>query len=152
MNRYMILKDTVNVININNHYIKLVTVLYSPYAIANIISGIKLIRTGIKTVSELIDNEVTLKLIKNSKTITTFTANNMDQIIINSKYYNINENKKQINAISNNLDENSKLIWHRLLGHFYHKDLDKYLKLHKITEPLCTNCHVTKIRKKPHNQ
>jgi len=92
-----------------------------------------------------------LKLINNSKTLATFTANNLDQIIINSKHYDNSKNIEQINAMTK-LDEESKLIWHRRLGHFYHNNLEKYLKIHKITEPLCIDCKVSKMKKKPHNQ
>jgi len=137
-------------IYINNYHIILERVLCSPYAITNIISSIKLINNGIKTVTELIYNKVTLKLINNSKTLATFTANNLDQIIINLKHDN-NKNIEQINALTK-LDEESKLIWNRRLGHFYHNNLEKYLKIHKITEPLCIDCKVSKMKKKPHNQ
>eukprot|EP00833_Pecoramyces_ruminatium_P008251 jgi/Orpsp1_1/1182283/evm.model.c7180000080633.1 len=139
-------------ISINNYQIHLERVLYSKSATMNIISGIQLARINIKAIITLINDDVHLKLInQNSKNIASFTANNYNQIIITSKYCKNNYSNIDLNYISTITDE-SKMIWHRRLGHFYHENIEKFLKLHNIKSPSCLDCKITKMKKKPHNQ
>jgi len=114
-------------LNINGHHIKLENVLYSPMITMNIISSIKLIKTGIKAVPETKNNKVTLKLINNSKIITKIISNNLNQFIIKSNLCR-HEEIQVLNTMIK-IDEKSKLIWHRRLGHFYFDNIEKYLKL-----------------------
>ncbi|KAL6604278.1 hypothetical protein U3516DRAFT_758964 [Neocallimastix sp. 'constans'] len=78
---------------------------------------------------------VTQKIINNrNKTIGVFTENNNNQFFITSELSLHNETN-MINSVQK-LDEASKLIWHRRLGHFYYQNLEKYLELHNIKEPI----------------
>jgi len=83
----------------------------------NILSSIKLIQNNIKAITLLFKKRVTLKTINNrNKTIGVFTENNNNQIFITSELCFHNETN-MINSVQK-LDEASKLIWHRRLGHF----------------------------------
>jgi len=43
-------------------------------------------------------------------------------------------------------------LWHRRLGHYYNKNLDKYLELHDIKIPECMDCKIVKMKRLPHNK
>ena len=104
-------------LKINNHHIKLTKVLYAPMVKMNILSSIKLIQNNIKAITLLFKKRVTLKTINNrNKTIGVFTKNKNNQIFITSELCFHNE-ANMINSVQK-LDEASKLIWHRRLGHF----------------------------------
>ena len=83
----------------------------------NILSSIKLILNNIKAITLLFKKWVTQKIINNrNKTIGVFTENNNNQFFITSELSLHNETN-MINSVQK-LDEASKLIWHRRLGHF----------------------------------
>lgn len=69
---------------------------------------------------------LTLKLKKNKKSINigTFEANNTNNINILIMNKDTNEVYKVIISIEEEIE--TKLLWHRRIGHFYHKDLTKY--------------------------
>jgi len=45
-----------------------------------------------------------------------------------------------------------EIIWHRRLGHYYTKDLNKCLKLHNVDENFCNDCKIAKNEKKSAQQ
>ena len=137
-------------LRINNHHIKLSKVLYAPMIKMNILSSIKLIQNNIKTVTELINDRVTLKIINRNKIIGAFTENNNNQIFITSELC-FHKETEDINSVQK-VNEESKLIWHRRLGHFYHQNIEKYLDLHNIKEPICVDCKIVKMKRRPHNK
>ena len=49
------------------------------------------------------------------------------------------------------INDQSKMLWHRRLGHFYYDNLTKYLKLHNVKINECLNCKIAKLNRKPHN-
>jgi len=46
----------------------------------------------------------------------------------------------------------SKMSWHRRLGHFYNKEMEKYLKDYDVNEPDCLDCKIAKMKRIPHNR
>ena len=68
------------------------------------------------------------------------------------KTQNFNSNKIIGNDIIHidKLDDKSIEIWHRRLGHFYQRNLPKYLELHNIKTPPCIDCKISKMRKGSH--
>ena len=134
---------------INGKSIKLDDVLYSKDITKCIISGIKLIKSGINCFMKLSkDNQALLTLYKNNTLIGNFNANqfNIIKILIQ------NTNSKNINYdLLNTENIKSNLIWHMRLGHFYNFNINKYLKLDKIKPIKCHSCAITKINKLPFN-
>ena len=140
---------------INNQTIRLDNVYYSDKINKNLISGVKLTKTGYPCELDVINDETILILKKYNK------WNNKKHIIGRFKSDTSNIIKiptsiveKTINTISNNnekLDEYSKNLWHKRLGHFFHDDLGKYLKLHNIKKPDCLQCSISKLKRLPHN-
>ena len=145
--------------NINGYEIKLENVLYSKDVNKNLLSGIKLAKNGMKCDLKSKNNKVflTLKLKKNKRSINvgTFEANtnNTIHIPITRIYKDTKENfMDTISAEEETfLNDQSKLLWHRRLGHFYHEDLNKYLKLHNVKPLKCFDCKIAKLNRKPHN-
>ena len=138
---------------INNTKIKLERVYYSKNVIKNMISGVELARTNIKAILENINNEVVLKLLdQNYKPFASFNANKNNEIniVVTSKINTMND-KSNIMAIQN-FDNFNDLIWHRRLGHYYHYDLDNYLKIHNADRNCCPECRIAKMKRKPHNK
>jgi len=132
---------------VNNHYIKLKRVLYSKDVAKNMISGIEFARTGTKALIEEINNEVIMSLLdENYKTVATFQTNKRNEINITAiqpNHYNHKnnepiENSNNIMAMQN-FRSAKGIIWHRRLGHYYTKDLNKYLKLHNVDENFCND-------------
>jgi len=133
---------------INDKKIKLKRVLYSPDITRNIISAIELAKTGIKTITEPLNKEsniVKLTLMdSNNKIIHKIFSTKSNQFLLRVN----NVNKNEIMSINNN---NNKMIWHRRLGYFYNKEIEKYLKDHEINEPECLDCKIAKMKRNPHN-
>ena len=48
------------------------------------------------------------------------------------------------------LDDQSRLLWHRMFGHFYHENLEIYLTLHNIKVSKCLDCQVFKLKRRAH--
>jgi len=124
------------------------------------ISDIEFARTGTKVLIEEINNEVIMCLLdENYKTVATFQANKKNEINITAippNHYNHKnnepiENSNYIMALQN-FRSAKKIIWHRRLGHYYTKDLNKYLKLHNVDENFCNDCKIAKMRRNPHNK
>ena len=144
--------------SINGYNIKFENVLYSKQVNKNLLSGIKLAKNGLKcNIKARKDNiYLTLKTkLKNKRTVNigTFKANKNNTIHIDTK------NKQNImNCIdiisheeTKEINEESKMLWHRRLGHFYNENLTKYLKLHNIKINECLDCKIAKLNRKPHN-
>jgi len=111
------------------------------------ISGIEFARTGTKALIEEINNEVIMSLLdENYKTVATFQTNKRNEINITAiqpNHYNHKnnepiENSNNIMAMQN-FRSAKGIIWHRRLGHYYTKDLNKYLKLHNVDENFCND-------------
>jgi len=139
---------------INSHKIILKRVLYSKEVSRNIISGIELAKIDIKALTERSDNRVKLTLMdNNNNTIGTFHSNNNNEILITAIHNDkTKQNIKNYIFNINKLNHDSKLIWHRRLGHYYIENIDDYLNLHNIKEPFCTDCRISKMKRKPHNK
>lgn len=103
---------------------------------------------------------LSLKLTNQNKrtvNIGTFRANknNTIHIIMDNK----NTPEKFMDTISIetsseesfDLNDQSKMLWHRRLGHFYHENINKYLKLHNVDSPKCIDCKIAKLNRRPHN-
>jgi len=98
---------------------------------------------------------LTLKLKDNNKKkINLGTFNSDDRNIIEipmntnnkiSNVYNINEDEEI------DIDDQSRLLWHRRLGHFYHDNLNKYLRMHNVKPTKCIDCKIAKLNRKSHN-
>jgi len=58
-------------------------------------------------------------------------------------------NKNEIMSINDN-----KMTWHRHLGHFYNKEMEKYLKDHDhdVNEPDGLDYKIAKMKRGPHNR
>jgi len=145
--------------NINGYDIKLENVLYSNEINKNLLSGIKLTKNGMKCNLKSRRDKVylTMKLRNNNKrtvNIGTFIANDNNTIHIITK--NKNYSDLTLDNISSDeykeIDDQSKMLWHRRLGHFYHDDINKYLKLHNIKPVKCLDCKISKLKRKPHNR
>eukprot|EP00833_Pecoramyces_ruminatium_P016234 jgi/Orpsp1_1/1190266/evm.model.d7180000077836.1 len=138
---------------INSHLIKLKRVLYSKDVAKNMISGIKFARTETKVLIEEINNEVIMNLLDNYKIIASFQANKKNEINITGLPLNSNNNGNILNNNNimalQNFRNAKELIW---LGHFYNKDLNKYLKLHNVDDNCCDDCKIVKMKKSPHNK
>jgi len=52
----------------------------------------------------------------------------------------------------NKLNKESILRWHRRFGHYYIEDMNKYLDMHNIKDPLCIDCRIAKMKRKSHNK
>jgi hypothetical protein len=50
------------------------------------------------------------------------------------------------------INEPSKLLWHRRLGHFYPKDLTKYLNIHNVKSPKCLEYKIQGLNRKQHDK
>jgi len=141
---------------INNHYFKIKRVLYSKDTAKNIVSGIEWAKHGIKTLTEMEDNEnVTLRIFDNNySNFLTCQANKNNEFKITVDHFDENDarnNKNNIIAIQNFRNAN-ELIWHRRLGHFYQEDLKNYLNLNNINESTCDDCKIVKMKRFPHNK
>ena len=139
---------------INSHKIILKRVLYSKEVSRNIISGIELAKIDIKALTERSDNRVKLTLMdNNNNTIGTFHSNNNNEILITAIHNDkTKQNIKNYIFNINKLNHDSKLIWHRRLGHYYIENIDDYLNLRNIIEPLCIDCRISKMKRKPYNK
>jgi len=141
---------------INGYIIKLENVLYSEHVNKNLLSGIKLIKNGINCHLKSRKNKVylTLKLKNNqNKTINlgTFSAddNNIIHIQLNNHLSNYSfDNITEDETID--LDDQSRMLWHKRLGHFYHDNINNYLKLHNIKPVKCFDCKIAKLNRKTH--
>jgi len=40
------------------------------------------------------------------------------------------------------INDQSKMLWHRRLDHYYNDDITKYLKLHNIKTSKCFDCKI----------
>jgi len=140
---------------INNYPIKLENVYYSKDINKNLLSGIKLAYNGLTGEIKKNNNKQTQLILssknnENSYIIGKFTADNYNIVRIPTKLENkyiyciTNKNKNELN-------EYSRKLWHQRLGHFYHDDLPKYLRLHNIQEVDCLDCQIAKLKRKPHN-
>ena len=138
---------------INGNYIKLNNIYYSPNINKNLISGIRLAKEGYfcEIKNKRGNTILCLKVKENNKVkfFGSFPANDVNVIRLP-----IVKTNSFINYINNdettNLDERSKLLWHRRLGHYYYNDLNKYLELHNIKDSECLDCKVSKLKRKPH--
>jgi len=140
-------------ITINNKNINLNKVYYSKDIAKNMLSGIKLVKCGVKILIEEINNEVVLKLLDNNyKTIASFNANKNDEINITGVQNKNNINDKNNIMALNTFKDINDLIWHRRLGHFYNSDIKNYLKRHKADIKFCDDCKIAKMKRKPHNK
>jgi len=158
---------------INSTKIILKRVLYSKEVTRNIISGIELAKTNVSAVTTkdsnlkrilFKNNEKYKKLIndnrpgvifldKNLKIVGNFFANKNNEVLITAIHtketkYNIKRNIFNINKLNNE----SKLIWHRRLGHYYIENIEKYLNLHKVKNILCDDCKISKMKRVSHNK
>jgi len=140
---------------INNYKIILKRVLYSKDVAKNMISGVELAKLGIKTLTESINNDtVKITLMDNLyKTIGSFVSNSRNELIITAIHDNsIKENIKNNIMAINKLNNESKLLWHRRLGHYYLENLNEYLDIHNIKESECIDCKIAKLKRFPHNK
>ena len=144
---------------INDEYIRLDNVYYSNKINKNLLSGNKLPRNGFYIDIKAINNKTILTLKKvdkhnnyNPKTIGIYTADetNIVRIPIKQTDPTINNLTNRSNN-NNKLDEYSKGLWHRRLGHFHHDNLDEYLELHNIKKNDCLVCKIAKLKRLPHN-
>ena len=130
---------------INGHIITLDKVLYSPDINKNLISGIKLANNGIFSNIKNINNTIHLNLTtKNDDLIASIKPNEVN--IVRIKFKNLIMDP---NVNSTETDRN-KTIWHNRLGHFYIKDIEKYLELHEVKDDLCKECSISKMKRSPH--
>ncbi|OUM59001.1 hypothetical protein PIROE2DRAFT_64053 [Piromyces sp. E2] len=145
--------------SINGYNIILDNVLYSKDVNKNLLSGIKLAKNGMKCNFKSRKNKVYLSLkTKNSNkrivNIGTFKANKNNTIRITTE----NKIKPEtcIDIISDEdlleINDQSKMLWHRRLGHYYQENLNKYLKLHNVKPTKCLECKIAKLNRKPHNR
>ena len=139
---------------LNDTIITIHNVYYSSKVTRNIISQITLNIQGYPTLSEKANtsNNLAKLTIYDEKfnVIGIYYSTNSKQFLINTipiKTNDTNDCLQQVNEIS----DDSKIIWHRRLGHFYQVDLEKYLKIHDINIPLCNDCKITKMKRLPHN-
>ena len=144
--------------SINGYNIKFENVLYSKQVNKNLLSGIKLAKNGLKCNIKSRRDKVFLTLkttLENKRTINigTFKANKNNTIHILTK--NKSNLKNCIDIVSPeetmDINDQSKMLWHRRLGHFYQDNLTKYLKLHNVKINECLNCKIAKLNRKPHN-
>ena len=142
--------------NINGFPVKLDNVLYSKNINKNLLSGIKLAKNGLIT---------NLKSRK-GKTYLTFKFKNKNKKIINVGTFEADNNNiiqvpmNSLTTISNveyeneieeiDIDDQSKLLWHRRLGHFYHDNINKYLRIHNEKPVKCIDCKIAKLNRKTH--
>jgi len=135
---------------INDTKIKLKRVLYSPDVTRNIISAIELAKIGIKTITEPLNknsNIVKLTLMdSNNKIIHNIFSTKSNQFLLHVNNVKMLD-KNEIMSIND-----SKMTWHRRLGHFYNKEMEKYLKDHDVSEPDCLDCKIAKMKRSPHNR
>ena len=138
---------------INSHKIVLKRLLYSKEVSRNIISGIELAKIDIKALTERSDRVKLTLIDKNNNTIGTFHSNNNNEIFFTAIHNDkTKQNIKNYIFNINKLNYDSKLIWHRRLGHYYIENIDNYLNLHNIKEPLCIDRKIYKMKRKPQNK
>jgi len=143
---------------INGYNIILENVLYSKHINKNLLSGIKLAKNGMKCNLKARKGKVFLTLkTKNNKNRTvnigTFRANKNNTIHIQScNNIQLNTIIDNISYDTQNIDDQTKLLWHRRLGHFYNDNLTKYLRIHNIKTIECFDCKIAKLNRKPHNR
>jgi len=139
---------------INNEIIRLDNVYYSEKINKNLISGVRLTENGYPCELDLVNNKTTLTLKKYNRrnnrkhVIGRYTADPSNVIKIPIKP--IKHSICTITNQENHLDEYSRNLWHRRLGHFYHDNLEKYLELHNIKKPDCLTCKIAKLKRLPH--
>jgi len=134
--------------SINGYDITLSKVFYSRHANKNLISGIQFTYTELISIIKLINNEPHLIITDNDNNIIntyrSIDGRNTFRIKINNKYNNL---------IMNTDNDN---LWHRRLGHFYHKDLSKFIKEHTTShnnnDNNCITCGIAKMKRLPHNR
>ena len=140
---------------INSYKINLKRVLYSKDVVKNIISGNELIKLGIIAITEPTNNDMVKLTLKDlgGNVIGTFHSNEYNEIIIAANHNNEMEYSTNKNIFTTKkINEESRIIWHRRLGHYYLDDLPKFLELHNIKEPLCEDCKISKMKRSPHNK
>jgi len=49
------------------------------------------------------------------------------------------------------INDQSKMLWHRRLSHFYKENLAKYLKLHNVKVNEYLDCKIAKLNRKSYN-
>ena len=119
------------------------------------ISGVELAKLGIKNLTESINNDtVKITLMDNLyKTIGSFLSNSRNELIITAIHDDsIKENIKNNIMAINELNNESKLLWHRRLGHYYIENLNEYLDIHNIKESECVDCKIAKLKRFQHNK
>jgi len=131
---------------INGHKIILEKVFYSKDINKNLIGGVKLAKDGYNATILYKNDNIYLKIFKNNYTIGEFATNNTNTFVIPSTQYY----KPDIN--STELNNQSLMLWHQRLGHFYQRDISKYLELHNIKTNNCLECAISKLKSKPHNK
>ena len=131
---------------INGHKIILEKVFYSKDINKNLIGGVKLAKDGYNATILYKNDNIYLKIFKNNYTIGEFATNNTNTFVIPSTQYY----KPDIN--STELNNQSLMLWHQRLGHFYQRDISKYLELHNIKTNNCLECAISKLKSMPHNK
>ena len=133
---------------INGYKITLNNVLFSNDVTKSIISGIKLSKEGINTTIYTNNNKTYITLKNNNNILGTFMANNFN--IIKFPIKNLTNNKQ---LLSTEINDQSKLLWHKRLGHFYLYNINNYLKLNNIKQDdcICYDCKIANLRKSPFN-
>ncbi len=134
--------------SINGYNINLEKVFYSKHANKNLISGIQFAYTDLIAITKLINDEPHLIITDNDNNII-----NSYRSIDGRNTFRIKIINKNNNCIMNTEDDN---LWHRRLGHFYHKDLSKFVKEHTTSHinnnNNCITCGISKMKSLPHNR
>ena len=133
---------------INNNLIILKNVLYSKNVNKNLISGIQFAKSGIKTIINYENNQPCLSLFNNNDDLINKYYSNNGRSTFTIRFQHLQNNNNELLSIENS---NWNKLWHRRLAHFYHKDINKYLKEHQIKPRMCPECAITKMKKLPHN-
>jgi len=136
---------------INGFPITLNNVYYSKQINKNLISGIKFSKTGYNSIiTQQINNKpcLIIKNKENDNIYKTYSTND------DSFYIFIKTNKSNINKLFNINDLNTdyEKLWHNRLGHFYQRNINKYLSEHNVKLNKCEECQASKLKRKPHNK
>ena len=122
------------VLTINKRKVILERVYYSKDVVKNMISGIELAKSGVKSLLNKVNNDVILRLLdKDYKIFASFNTNKNNEAYIVSIDEDVNLNERNNIMSLQNFENLNDLIWHRRLGHFYNSDLHGYLKFHEAS-------------------
>jgi len=137
---------------INNHHIRLNKVYYSKQISKNLISGTKLAESGITCEINNNSHHPQLIIKNNNENIYNTHLNKHNNFRIKTVNKKFSQDKNILN-LNKNFQNN---IWHNRLGHYYNKNLNKFLRLHKINSKNfnhqnCKFCEIAKLNRKPHN-